>query len=80
MDSDVQTHARVILVAKMLKSENDSLLGHHDIVQYLNFLQLSVCIYYRGNISSLFSGSSEAFASEFQENNEEIFSHYYSHC
>ena len=38
----------------------------------LNHLQLVLCVYCQGNISSRFSSNTEAFASELLENLEEM--------
>ena len=52
---------------------------HHEsvLVAYLEILKLSMCMYYRGNISSLFFGNSEADASELPKNLEEMSPRYW---
>ena len=49
---------------------------HFCVVEDWNLLKTSLCMQYRGNISSIFSSNSEANASELLENLEEMFSRY----
>ena len=44
------------------------------MVEYLNLLPMSKCKKHNGNISSIFTSNSDAFASELPENLEDIFS------